>query len=97
MHRQADMPKHGPTTYEEDLTRRTVIAMDAAELELFTHVQRALALGGIDLDKVSIEVRGDRVYVRGTVSDHQTQNRIPELIHAVKGVGVVVDRVVVVG
>ncbi|MGE0871022.1 MAG: BON domain-containing protein [Kofleriaceae bacterium] len=84
-----------PTAEQERQAYEGFRAMDAEEQALWTRVRSALAHGGVDLEHVSVEVERDRVYVRGMVQDSTTQNRIPELIHGVEGVGDVVDLVVI--
>ncbi|MGE0546163.1 MAG: BON domain-containing protein [Kofleriaceae bacterium] len=84
-----------PSAEQERQAYEGFRAMDAEEQALWTRVRSALAHGGVDLEHVSVEVERDRVFVRGTVQDSTTQNRIPELIHSVEGVGDVVDLVVI--
>jgi hypothetical protein len=71
-------------------------AMDAGEHALFDRVRDALRDSGLGWEHVAIEVTGDRVHLRGQVTEVEDLERIPALVRDVEGVGSVDDRLVVV-
>src|SRR5688572_19919223 len=70
-------------------------AMDDHERALFVRVRHALTTAGIDLERVSIEVKRDHVTVRGQVRDLAMLHRIPRIVENVGGVALVIDELVV--
>jgi len=70
-------------------------ALDAREQALFDRVDSALAAGGEALDHVRIEVTHDCVTLRGHVRSPAAINRALEIVRTIKGVGAVLDRIVI--
>lgn len=70
-------------------------ALDADEEALLARVRTALTAGGIDPDRLAIEVERDKVTLRGEVPDTRQLNRAPEIVRSVPGLGELVDQLVV--
>lgn len=84
-----------PSKGEEDQARQGFRASDPGEHALFERVRDALRASGLDVDRVGIEVDGERVILRGSVRDALALRKLPELARQVDGVADVVDHLVI--
>jgi hypothetical protein len=65
------------------------------EASLHRKVTTALHSSGLDVSAVTVEIDDTRVTLRGRVSDVSLLPRLDQAVHAVPGVGEVVDLVVI--
>jgi hypothetical protein len=69
--------------------------MDADENALYERILEVFRNSGLDTEQVMVEVRRDRVSLRGNVASETDLTVIPELVRDIEGVGSVDDRLVV--